>query len=129
MTEMVSGELHLYPAAVRVSFGRAITPALLTRMCNGPLQLRTKPATEPGSAKSSGATCGPAAPDGSFSAIPSATFLPASRLRTASVTSAPVDASARAVSTPMPELAPVTTARFPCKSTLATISAAVVVGP
>ena len=90
-----------YPAGVRVSFGSAITPALLTRTCNGPVQARTKPVTEAGSARSSRATC--TAP-----AIPSATRVPASTLRTANVTSAPADASARAVSTPIPELAPVT---------------------
>jgi len=40
-----------------------------------------------------------------------ATRFPASALRTARVTSAPAPASARAVSMPMPELAPVTMAR------------------
>jgi len=46
-------------------------------------------------------------------------------LRTASVTSAPVDARARAVSTPMPELAPVTTTRLPARSTPSITSEAV----
>jgi hypothetical protein len=41
---------------------------------------------------------------------------PAARSRTASVTSAPALASARAVSTPMPDEAPVTMARVPARS-------------
>ena len=75
MTEMASGGLISYPAGVRVSFGRAITPALLTRLH------RTGPrahhdATEAGSARSRCATCTPSAPAGSFSAMPSATSPP-----------------------------------------------------
>jgi hypothetical protein len=58
-----------------------------------------------------------------------AIFAPAATLRTASVTSAPAEASVRAVSTPMPELAPVTNVRRPCRSTSWTTSAAVVVAP
>ena len=50
---------------------------------------------------------------------------PASMLRTARVTSAPAAASARAVSTPMPDAPPVTTARRPVRSTPAMTSAAV----
>ena len=50
---------------------------------------------------------------------------PASVLRTASVTSAPAPASALAVSTPIPEVAPVTTARLPDRSIPLTTSAAV----
>jgi hypothetical protein len=42
--------------------------------------------------------------------LPRSLMEAASRLRTAMVTWAPIDASARAVSVPMPELAPVTTA-------------------
>src|ERR1700749_210738 len=85
--------------------------------------------TEAGSARASRATCTAAEPGGRAGANPSATFGPAPTLRTARVTSAPADASARAVSTPILELAPVTMARRPCRSTLLTISAAVVVGP
>src|SRR5262249_15758651 len=57
--------------------------------------------------------------------ISAATRSPASVLRTASVTAAPAPASARAVSTPIPEDAPVMTARLPDRSTPATTSAAV----
>jgi len=55
----------------------------------------------------------------------SATLLPASAFRTASVTSAPAAASARAVSTPIPDEPPVTIARLPVKSTPLTTSVAV----
>src|ERR1700759_120579 len=55
----------------------------------------------------------------------SAALAPASRLRTASVTSAPAPASERAVSTPIPDEAPVTTARTPVRSRPATTSSAV----
>jgi hypothetical protein len=55
--------------------------------------------------------------------------VPVWTLRTARVTSAPAEASTLAVSMPIPELAPVTMARRPCRSTSATISAAVVVAP
>ena len=50
---------------------------------------------------------------------------PAAASRTASVTSAPMAASVRAVSTPMPDEAPVTTARFPDRSMPAASSVAV----
>src|SRR3954464_37618 len=50
---------------------------------------------------------------------------PASVLRTASVTVAPAPARARAVSTPMPDAAPVTTTRRPLRSMPAATSAAV----
>jgi len=50
---------------------------------------------------------------------------PAVRLRTASVTSAPVRASARAVSMPIPEAAPVTMMRLPERLQPATTSSAV----
>jgi predicted pyridoxine 5'-phosphate oxidase superfamily flavin-nucleotide-binding protein len=46
--------------------------------------------------------------------------------RTASVTSAPAEAKARAVSVPIPEDPPVTMARFPLRSIPAMTSAAVV---
>ena len=54
---------------------------------------------------------------------------PASVSRTASVTSAPAPASARAVSTPIPDAPPVTIARFPERSIPATTSAAVESNP
>jgi hypothetical protein len=59
----------------------------------------------------------------------SATRFPASTFRTASVTSAFARASARAVSIPMPEAAPVTIARRAVRSTPATTSAAVDCAP
>jgi hypothetical protein len=54
---------------------------------------------------------------------------PAAVSRTASVTSAPAEASARAVSTPIPDEPPVTIARWPCRSIPATTSAAVASKP
>src|SRR5690242_344289 len=54
-----------------------------------------------------------------------ATRSPVSVFRTANVTAAPAAASARAVSTPIPDDAPVTTARLPLRSTPAMTSAAV----
>jgi hypothetical protein len=51
--------------------------------------------------------------------------LPASVLRTASVTSAPASARARAVSIPIPDEEPVTIARLPLRSIPASTSAAV----
>ena len=54
-----------------------------------------------------------------------ATRAPAVASRTARVTSAPAVASTRAVSAPIPEDAPVTTARRPCRSTPAVTSSAV----
>lgn len=57
--------------------------------------------------------------------IVSATAPPASVLRTARVTSAPAALSARAVSMPMPEEAPVTIARMPLRSTPWSTSSAV----
>ena len=54
---------------------------------------------------------------------------PASRSRTARVTSAPAAARARAVSRPIPEAPPVTTARRPVRSTPASTSAAVELAP
>ena len=61
--------------------------------------------------------------------ISAATFLPASVLRTARVTSAPPLASVRAVSTPMPEAPPVTMMRLPLRSSPAATSSAVVANP
>ena len=55
----------------------------------------------------------------------SAVRSPAAMLRTARVTSAPAPASARAVSTPMPDAPPVTMARRPVRSMPSMTSAAV----
>ncbi len=110
------------PSGVRSS-GLAITPALLTRMCSGPSHAAVKAATEDWSARSSMATWICLLPVLATSS--SAVACPASGLRTARVTSAPAPARARAVSTPMPEAAPVTTARRPVRSTPAITSAAV----
>ncbi len=96
------------------------TPALLTSRCSGPSQLCAKPSTEPGSARSSAATCSRWLP---VEVVRSwAAAVPASVLRTARVTSAPAQASARAVSRPMPDDAPVTMARTPLRSTSRTTS-------
>lgn len=117
------------PSGVRVSSGGAITPALLTRMCNGPVQAATNAATVDRSARSSRSTVNLPDCGGSSVSRRAATRAPAAVSRTARVTSAPAAASARAVSTPIPELAPVTTARRPCRSTPSMTSAAVVLAP
>ena len=110
------------PSGVRIS-GQAMTPALLMRMCSGPFQAAANVATEAWSARSSRATstCLLPVPRVMSAAIRS----PASTLRTASVTEAPAPASARAVSTPMPDAPPVTMARRPVRSMPSTTSAAV----
>ena len=90
---------------------------------SGPSQSATKAATEPWSAKSSRATRSARLPvDAVMSA---AARSPAAVSRTASVTSAPMAASVRAVSMPMPDEAPVTIARFPDRSMPAATSVAV----
>src|SRR5699024_12626611 len=50
----------------------------------------------------------------SCATISSATFCPCSSLRAASTTFIPLAANARAIASPMPLLAPVTTATLPC---------------
>jgi len=126
VAQMVGGELISQPCGVRIS-GVAMMPALLTRMCSGSSQLAVNAATAPWSASSSGATRTRVLPVPA--AMSSAVCRPASRLRTARVTSAPALASARAVSTPIPEEAPVTIARRPDRPTPAMTSAAVDCAP
>ena len=77
-------------------------------MWSGPVQAPAKAATEAGSARSSGPTSTESLPVASLISV--AVRSPASALRTASVTAAPALASARAVSTPIPDEAPVTIA-------------------
>ncbi len=110
-----------------VSSGTAITPALLTRMSSGPVQARTKAATVDRSLRSSAPTRTSWLPV--LSLISAATRSPLEVSRTASVTDAPATASARAVSTPIPDEAPVTTAVLPDRSTPSMTSAAVVSKP
>src|SRR4051812_26657880 len=115
------------PLGAMVSSGVAITPALFTRMSSGPVQARTKAATLDRSLRSM-------TPTSTLwflvlSRIPAATRSPYVVLRTASVTDAPAAASARAVSTPIPDEAPVTIAVLPVRSTPAMTSAAVDSGP
>src|SRR3954463_6250655 len=110
-----------------VSSGVAITPALFTKMSSGPVQARMKAATLIRSLRSMTPTS-----TLSFlvlSRISAATRSPYVVLRTARVTDAPAAASARAVSTPIPDEAPVTIAVLPVRSTPATTSAAVDSGP
>ncbi len=106
-----------------VSSGTAITPALLTRMSSGPVQARTKAATLDRSLRSMRADVDLSLPV--LSRISAATRSPLEVFRTASVTDAPAAASARAVSTPMPDEAPVTIAVLPARSTPSMTSAAV----
>ncbi len=110
------------PSGVRAS-GHAMTPALLTRMCSGPSHAAAKAATEARSARSSGATRTGAPPV--VAAMSSAVRDLDAGKRTAIVTSAPAAASARAVSTPIPDAPPVTIARRPRRSTPSRTSAAV----
>src|SRR6201991_52961 len=92
-------------------------------MSRGPLHAAVKAPTLDRSDRSSAPTV--TAPLPVLSRISAATRSPASVLRTASVTAAPASASARAVSTPIPDDAPVTMARLPDRSTPARTSAAV----
>ena len=98
-------------------------PALLTRMCSGPSQAAANAATEAWSARSSRAASTCLLPV--VAVISAAVRSPASTLRTASVTSAPAPASARAVSMPIPDAPPVTMTRRPVRSMPSTTSAAV----
>ena len=111
------------PSGVRRSSRIAIIPALLTSMCSGPAHAAANAATE--------ALVGEVQRRDRDGGVPvrramsAAVRSPASVSRTARVTSAPAPASARAVSTPMPDAPPVTIARRPVRSTPATTSAAV----
>ena len=100
-------------------------PALLMSMCSGPSQAAANAATEAWSARSRRATSTCLLPVVPVPVISAAARSPASTLRTASVTSAPAPASARAVSMPMPDAPPVTMARRPVRSMPSTTSAAV----
>ena len=106
-----------------VSSGTAITPALLTRMSSGPVQARTNAATLDRSLRSMTPTSTRPVPravaDLAGDAVACELF------RTASVTDAPAAANARAVSTPIPDEAPVTIAVLPVRSTPSMTSAAV----
>src|SRR3954451_20195190 len=111
-----------HPCGVRCC-GVIMTPALLTRMSSGPRQVDAKAATDAGSVTSRAATATSSRPV--VAAMSLAVLAPASVLRTARVTWAPAPASARAVSMPIPDDAPVTMARLPVRSMPATTSAAV----
>lgn len=102
-------------------------PALLIRMCSGPCQPAVNARTDSRSATSRRATWIASFPVALRRSA--ATCSPASGRRTASVTSAPLAARARAVSTPMPEPAPVTIARLPDRSTPSITSEAVLSRP
>ena len=107
-----------------VSSGTAITPALLTRMSSGPVQARTKAATLDRSLRSRAPTRTSRLPVLSPN-LGGDAIACVDVSRTASVTDAPAAASARAVSTPMPDEAPVTIAVLPDRSTPSMTSAAV----
>src|SRR5260370_26634196 len=111
------------PSRVRSSSGSAMMPALLTRMCRGWSQAARKRRTESWSARSRASTdtCVLPVERTMPAAIPAA----ACGRRTARAPSAPAEARARAVSMPMPELAPVTMARLPDRSTPSITSDAV----
>jgi hypothetical protein len=98
-------------------------PALFTRMCSGPVHRSTNCATDRWSDNSSGCTKIASLPVLRTSSA--ATWSPAAVRRTARVTSAPVEARARAVSTPIPDEPPVTIARRPERSMPSITSSAV----
>ena len=101
-----------------------MTPALLTSMCRGvELNCWAKLRTEPRSMRSRRATV--TRSPSRLSLISAPTRTPASGLRTARVTSAPAEASGRAVSMPMRDEPPVTIARLSRRSVPATTSATV----
>ncbi len=111
-----------HPSAVR-SRSLRTTPALSTSRCSGPCHSSASRAGLDRSARSSSTTVGVRTPG--IRPISSAASRPFNRLRTASVTTAPATASARAVSTPRPDDAPVTRARTPSSETPSTTSSAV----
>ena len=90
-------------------FGGVITPALLISTSSAPSKRSTNEWIEVCEARSSSSTLH--TPLNFLAAS-----RPASVLRQASTTSAPCSTSAAAVWKPMPELAPVTTARMPVRS-------------
>src|SRR5580704_11797399 len=94
---------------------------------SGPVQVAVKAITDAGSARSSRPTWTAVLPV--VAVMSAAVRWPASASRTASVTSAPTLASARAVSIPMPDAPPVTIARRPVRSIPAMTSAAVDCAP
>src|SRR5207248_1827181 len=102
-------------------------PALLTSTCSGPRQPATNAATESRSDRSSRATRTCVLPV--LAVMSAAARWPALTSRTARVTSALAAASARAVSTPMPDEPPVTMMRRPVRSIPAMTSAAVACAP
>lgn len=111
------------PSGVRSSAGSAITPALLTRMCRGPVQALAKAVIDALSARSRRPTRTLSFPVALRISV--AVRSPASVLRTARVTEAPALTRARAVSAPRPEPAPVTTACLPLRSMPSMTSVAV----
>lgn len=98
-----------------------MTPALWTRTCKGPSQSFTKASTERRSETSRYRT--------PMARLPVVAVMSAAVLRTASVISAPVRARVRAVSTPIPDVAPVTTIRRPVRSMPSATSSAVEAKP
>jgi hypothetical protein len=102
-----------------------MTPALLISMCRGlSPQAWANRATEARSDRSTIPTLARSAPTEAL--MSAQAFSPASRLRTASMTSAPAPARARAVSIPIPVAPPVTMAArpdrsWPCATTAASV--------
>jgi hypothetical protein len=115
------------PSGVRWRSCKAIIPALLIRICSGPVQPAQNLLTEARSETSRDLTSTASLPV--ETRISSATASAAAGRRTASVTAAPAALSAFAVSRPMPEAPPVTMACFPLRSTPSITSAAVELDP
>src|ERR1700681_4386137 len=111
------------PSGVRWRSCKAIIPALLIRICRGPVQSAQNLLTEARSETSRDLTSTASLPV--ETRMSSATARAAAGRRTARVTAAPAALSAFAVSRPMPEAPPVTMARFPLRSTPSITSAAV----
>ena len=109
LTAMVRSQSAVLSSA---SGGRRLTPAQLTRMSGGPNAAAAASAARSTSGRSArSALTQPASPPAARSASAARPSLSASRAT--STTLAPASASARAISSPIPELPPVTTATRP----------------
>ena len=118
MPEVIGRELQLPSFRREVQLRYRHHACVVDQDVERSIPARDERGTERGSARSSSATM--AAP-----AMSAASRRPAAVSRTANVTSAPAVPSARAVSLPMPDEAPVTIARLPLRSIPAMTSAAV----
>ena len=105
------------PSAVVCRSGGVMTPALLIRMWIGrPSSRRVAPSAAVEAREDRSSSRSDTAAAGVCSRIAAIAAWPLRGLRTGRTTSAPAAASLRAIPSPMPSLAPVTTARLPVRS-------------